>query len=115
MLNYILTGIKQAGEQTLNWSKVHNTMQGEKKHPSNFYKKLCKAFCIYTNIDPKAADTQSTVRLIFIYQSALDIKKRLQRLEGAEEKSLEELVSVCSPYITHTKNIQKTKPRPSVI
>ncbi|KAG6937538.1 hypothetical protein G0U57_009125 [Chelydra serpentina] len=32
------------------------------------------------------------VRLIFISQSAPDIKKRLQRLEGSEGRSLEELV-----------------------
>ncbi|KAG6937051.1 Gag polyprotein [Chelydra serpentina] len=89
-LDYILTGIKQAREQTLDWSKVHNTVQGKEEHPSDFYERLCKAFCIYTNIDPKAADTQSTVRLIFISQSAPDIKKRLQRLKGAEGKSLEE-------------------------
>ncbi|KAG6921376.1 Gag polyprotein, partial [Chelydra serpentina] len=58
---------------------------------------------------PKAADTQSTVRLIFISQSAPDIKKRLQRLEKAEEKSLEELVSVATCVYHTRKNIQKTK------
>ncbi|XP_044839229.1 uncharacterized protein LOC123346087 isoform X2 [Mauremys mutica] len=92
-LTHVLTGIKQAGERTLDSSKVHNTVQGKEEHPSDFYERLCKAFCAFTNIDPKAVDTQSTVRLIFISQSALDIKKRLQQLEGAEGKSLEKLYS----------------------
>uniref|UniRef100_A0A8C3S4Z7 CCHC-type domain-containing protein n=1 Tax=Chelydra serpentina TaxID=8475 RepID=A0A8C3S4Z7_CHESE len=108
-LDYILIGIKQAGERTLDWSKVHNTVQGKEEHPSDFYERLCKAFCIYTNIDPKAADTQSTVRLIFISQSAPDIKKRLQRLEGSEGKSLEELVSVATRVYHTRENIQETK------
>ncbi|KAG6922519.1 polyprotein [Chelydra serpentina] len=108
-LDYILTGIKQAGKRTLDWSKVHNTVQGKEEHPSDFYERLCKAFCIYTNIDPKAADTQSTVRLIFISQSAPDIKKRLQHLKGAEGKSLEELVSVATCVYHTRENIQDTK------
>ncbi|KAG6927813.1 polyprotein [Chelydra serpentina] len=108
-LDYILTGIKQAGERTLDWSKVHNTVQGKEEHPSDFYERLCKAFCIYTNIDPKATDTQSTVRFIFISQSAPDIKKRLQRLEGAEGKSLEELVSVATRVYHTREKIQETK------
>ncbi|XP_050799714.1 uncharacterized protein LOC127046585 [Gopherus flavomarginatus] len=90
-LTHILTGIKQAGKRTLDWSKVHNTVQGKEENPSDFYERLCKAFCTFTNIDPKAANTQSMVRLIFISQSAPNIKKRLQQLEGAERKSLEEL------------------------
>ncbi|XP_044873330.1 uncharacterized protein LOC123370685 isoform X2 [Mauremys mutica] len=92
-LTHVLTGVKQAGERTLDWPKVHNTVQGKEEHPSDFYERLCKAFCTFTNIDPKAADTQSTVRLVFISQSAPDIKQRLQQLEGAEGKSLEELYS----------------------
>ncbi|KAG6924619.1 Gag polyprotein [Chelydra serpentina] len=93
-------------------------MQKKKKHPSDFYKKLYKAFCIYTNIDPKAADTQSTVRLIFISQSAPDIKKQLQRLKEAKKKSLEELVSVATIYKIHKKKYpkdqQETKRDPQV-
>ncbi|XP_065407973.1 uncharacterized protein LOC135980777 [Chrysemys picta bellii] len=108
-LDYILTGIKQAGERTLDWTKVHNTVQGKEEHPSDFYERLCKAFCIHTNIDPKAMDTQSTVRLIFISQSAPDIKKRLQQLEGAEGKSLEELVSVATRVYHTREKVQETK------
>ncbi|KAG6934024.1 pre-gag ORF protein, partial [Chelydra serpentina] len=54
-------------------------------------------------------DTQSTVRLIFISQSAPAIKKRLQRLKGAEGKSLEELVSVATCVYHTRENIQETK------
>lgn len=108
-LTHVLTGIKQAGERTLDWSKVHNIVQGKEEHPSDFYERLCKAFCTFTNIDPKAADIQSTVRLIFISQSVPDIKKWLQQLEGAEGKSLEELVSVAI-RVYHTRDkIQETK------
>uniref|UniRef100_A0A8C4WH73 Core shell protein Gag P30 domain-containing protein n=1 Tax=Gopherus evgoodei TaxID=1825980 RepID=A0A8C4WH73_9SAUR len=38
----ILIGIKQGGKRTLDWSNVHNTVQGKEEHPLNFYERLCK-------------------------------------------------------------------------
>uniref|UniRef100_A0A452GU25 Core shell protein Gag P30 domain-containing protein n=1 Tax=Gopherus agassizii TaxID=38772 RepID=A0A452GU25_9SAUR len=73
------------------------------------FMRLCKAFCTYTNLDPKTVEAQSTVQLIFISQSAPDIKKWLQQLEGSEGKSLEELVSVAACVYNTREKVQETK------
>ena len=51
-----------------------------------------EAFCQYTPYDPSSKEHKATVTVAFIDQASRDIRKRLQRLEGLQDKSLRDLV-----------------------
>ena len=68
--------------------------QGPDESPSAFLEQLMEAFCQYTSYDPSTEEHKATVTIAFIDQAARDIRKKLQRLEGLQDKSLRELVQV---------------------
>ena len=60
-------------------------MQGPNEPPSVFLERLLEAFRRYTPFDPTSEAQKASVALDFIGQSALDIRKKLRRLEGLQE------------------------------
>ena len=67
-------------------------MQGPNEPPSVFLERLLEAFRRYTPFDPTSEAQKASMALAFIGQSALDIRKKLQRLEGLQEAELHDLV-----------------------
>ena len=53
-----------------------------------------ETFCQYTPYDPSSKEHKASVTMAFIDQASRDIRKRLQRLEGLQDKSLRDLVQV---------------------
>jgi hypothetical protein len=53
-----------------------------------------EAFHQYTPYDPPSKEHKDTVTIAFIDQASRNIKKKLQRLEGLQDKSLRDLVQV---------------------
>lgn len=51
-----------------------------------------EAYRRYTPFDPTSEEHQAAVAMAFIGQSASDIKKKLQRLEGLQDYTLQDLV-----------------------
>ena len=47
---------------------------------------------MYTPFDPSSPEHRGNVSMAFIGQSALDIRNKLQRLEGLQDYSLQELM-----------------------
>lgn len=54
--------------------------------------RLLEGFRMYTPFDPEALEHKATVAMAFIDQAALDIKGKLQRLDGIQTYGLQELV-----------------------
>ncbi|KAK1345518.1 LOW QUALITY PROTEIN: hypothetical protein QTO34_007976 [Cnephaeus nilssonii] len=90
----LLRGIQAAARKPTNLSKVTETVQGPNESPTAFLERLCEAYRVYTPIDPDAPDNQQAINVVIVSQSAPDIRKKLQTLEGFEGKSLSELVEV---------------------
>ncbi|XP_014391752.1 PREDICTED: uncharacterized protein LOC106725385 [Myotis brandtii] len=59
--------------------------------PTVMRKRLCEANRLYTPIDPDAPENWPAVNIAFVSQSAPDIRKKLQKLEGFKGKVLSEL------------------------
>lgn len=53
-----------------------------------------EAFCQFTPYDPSSEEHKTMVMVTFIDQLSQDIRKKLQKLEGLQDKSLRELVQV---------------------
>jgi hypothetical protein len=67
-------------------------MQGPTKPPSVFLERLMEAYRHYTPFVPISEGQQAAVAMAFIGQSASDIKRKLQRLEGLHAMAIQDLV-----------------------
>jgi hypothetical protein len=70
-----------------------------------------EAFHYYTYLDPKETENSNIVGIAFINQSALDIRRRLHKLENLGKESLRDLVEVSEKvfHIRETKDEKKIK------
>ena len=60
-------------------------MQGLTEPPLVFLERLMEAFRRFTPFDPTSEAQKASVALAFIRQSAPDVRKKLQKLEGLQE------------------------------
>ena len=88
----LVAGLKGAGRQPTNLAKVREVLQGEREPPAVFLERVMEAYRRYTPFDPASEGQQAAVAMAFIGQSAADIRRRLQRLEGLQTLSLQNLV-----------------------
>lgn len=88
----LVAGLKGAARRPTNLAKVREVLQGPAEPPSVFLERLMEAYRRYTPFDPSSEGQQAAVAMAFIGQSASDIKKKLQRLEGLQDYTLRDLV-----------------------
>lgn len=91
---WILFGFRHAMPKAINWSKLYEVKQEPHETPTAFVERLRAAARRYTNIDPEKPEEAVQLASIFIGNSAPDIRKKLQKLEGAESRDLGELLQV---------------------
>ncbi|KAA5736463.1 hypothetical protein F3G21_21630, partial [Acinetobacter baumannii] len=60
--------------------------------PSAFLERLKEAYRRYTPYDPEDPGQETNVSMSFIWQSAPDIERKLERLEDLKSKTLGDLV-----------------------
>ncbi|XP_054951549.1 chromobox protein homolog 5 isoform X2 [Pan paniscus] len=80
----LLAGLKGAGKRPTNLAKVRTITQEKNESPAAFMERLLEGFRMYTPFDPEAPEHKATVAMSFIDQAALDIKSKLQRLDGIQ-------------------------------
>ena len=66
--------------------------QGPEETPVAFLERLMEAFRMYTPFDPSSLEHRGNVSMAFIGQSAPDNRNKLQRLEGLQDYSLQDLM-----------------------
>ena len=69
------------------------------------------AFRQYTPMDPEAADTRSALMMHFINQSAPDIRKKLQKIDGLGEKSIQDLMEVAEKVYNIREKFEEKQTR----
>lgn len=88
----LVAGLRGAARRPTNLAKVREVIQGATEPPSVFLERLMEAFRRYTPFDPTSEGQRASVAMAFIGQSALDIKRKLQRVEGLQDYTLQDLV-----------------------
>lgn len=76
----------------MNWSKLYEVKQDSTESPTTFMEQLKVTARKYTNLDPEKPEDTVQLETIFIGQSAPDIGKKLQKLEGAQSHDLGKLL-----------------------
>ncbi|XP_044840050.1 uncharacterized protein LOC123346638 [Mauremys mutica] len=90
----IVEGMRRCIRKTPNWAKLYNIRQEKSENPAAFYERLCNTCKRYTDLDPEDANGKRVLIPLFIGQSYEDIRKKLQKLEGALGKNIEELLEI---------------------
>jgi isopropylmalate/homocitrate/citramalate synthase len=90
----LLMRVQAAAQKPTNLSKVSEVIQGPDESHAAFLERLLEAYRTYTPINPEAAENRREINIAFTSQSAPDIRKKLQKLEGFEGKLLSELVEI---------------------
>jgi hypothetical protein len=88
----LVAGLKGAARRPTNLAKVREVLQGPVEPPSVFLEWLMEAYRRYTPFDPSSEGQQAAIVMAFIGQSAPNIKRKLQRLEGLQDYTLRDLV-----------------------
>nr|AAA46509.1 gag protein [Murine leukemia virus] len=88
----LLAGLQNAGRSPTNLAKVKGITQGPSESPSAFLERLKEAYRRYTPYDPEDPGQETNVSMSFIWQSAPDIGRKLERLEDLKSKTLGDLV-----------------------
>jgi hypothetical protein len=104
------SGLKGVARCPTNLAKVRELMQGPTEPPSVFLERLMKAYRRYTPFDPTSDGQQATVAMAFLGQSASDIKRKLQRLEGLHTMALQDLAKEAEK-VYHKRETEEKKKR----
>lgn len=104
----LLRGLQGAARKPTNLSKVSES-------PAVFLERLLEAYCLFTPINLEAPENRRAINIAFVTQSAPDIRKKLQKIEGFEGKNLSELVEIAQrvfnnrddPETANTKRMTK--------
>lgn len=104
----LVAGLKGAARRPTNLAKVREVLQGPAEPPSVFLERLMEAYRRYTPFDPSSEGQQAAVAMAFIGQSASDIKRKLQRLEGLQDYTLRDLVKEAEK-VYHKRETEEEK------
>ncbi|XP_045852795.1 LOW QUALITY PROTEIN: uncharacterized protein LOC123936057 [Meles meles] len=88
----LIAGLHNAGSCPINLAQVRQITQGPEESPTAFLERLKEAYRRYTPFDPDSNEQRGNVSMTFIWQSAPDIRNKLQRLENLQDFSLQDLL-----------------------
>ena len=78
----------------MNMAKPTEIIQKETESPSEFYKKLCEAYRLYTPIDLEAARFQMIVNTGFVYQAHPNIRRKPQKVDRLLAMTHSQLIEI---------------------
>ncbi|XP_017670586.1 PREDICTED: uncharacterized protein LOC108497467 [Lepidothrix coronata] len=90
--DWVLYGFRHVIPKAVNWSKVDEVKQDRNESPTDFLNRLKEVIRKYTGIDTESGFGEKYLVYLFIYQSADDIRKKLQKVGG--RKDIGELLDI---------------------
>ncbi|XP_041488295.1 uncharacterized protein LOC121433787 [Microtus oregoni] len=88
----LIVGLRGAARRPTNLAQIKQVIQGNEETPSAFLERLKDAYRMYTPYDPEDPGQATSVSMSFIWQSSLDIRSKLQRLEGLQGYTIQDLL-----------------------
>ena len=88
----LMAGLRAAARKPINLAKVNLVRQEPTESPSAFLERLMEGFRQYTPMDPQAEESCATILLVFVNQEAPNIRRKLQKIEGLREQTIQDLL-----------------------
>nr|XP_045011485.1 uncharacterized protein LOC123462302 [Jaculus jaculus] len=96
----LIAGLHGAGHHPTNLAKVKQVIQKPDESPAAFLERIKEAYRMYTPYDPEDPNQGVNVSMTFIWQSAPDIRNKLQRLDNLQGQSLQDLLKEAEKIFT---------------
>lgn len=87
-------------------NKVAETLQRKDENPGDFYERLCEAYRICP-FNPESLENQRMINMAFVCQSAGDMKRKLQKLEGFTGMNISQLLEVVNKVYVNREAVSK--------
>ncbi|XP_055458886.1 uncharacterized protein LOC129673212 [Psammomys obesus] len=88
----LIAGLRGAARHPTNLAQVKLVTQKPEESPSAFLERLKGAYRMYTPYNPEDPGQATNIAMSFIWQSAPDIRKKLERLENLRESTVQDLL-----------------------
>ncbi|TRZ07233.1 hypothetical protein HGM15179_018612 [Zosterops borbonicus] len=88
--NIIIQGIREAVPRGQNISKAFNECQGKEESPTEWIERLRQSLQIYSGTDPNSPVGEVLLKTQFVAKSWEDIRRKLEKIDGWQDKSLQE-------------------------
>ena len=87
-----MAGLQVTARKPTNLAKVNLVRQEPTESPAAFLERLMEAFRQYIPMDPQAEESLAAVLLAFVNQEIPDIRRKLQKIEGLGEQTIQDLL-----------------------
>lgn len=88
----IITRIREAVPKSQNFTMAFEVQQNREESPNEFLERLRDRMRKYSGTNPEDPAAQRLLKVNSVTKAWPDVQKRLQKIEGWSEKSLEELL-----------------------
>uniref|UniRef100_A0A674GP49 CCHC-type domain-containing protein n=1 Tax=Taeniopygia guttata TaxID=59729 RepID=A0A674GP49_TAEGU len=110
--NMVIQGIRGAVPRGQNISKALGECQGKDETPTDWLERLRKSLQMYSGTDPDSPVGTVLLKTQFVAKSWEDIRKKLEKIDNWQEKSLQELLREAQKvYMRRDEEKQKTQAR----
>ena len=107
----LMAGLRAAARELTNLAKVNLVRQEPTESPSAFLEKLMEAFRQYTPMDPQAEESRAAVLLAFVNQAAPGIRRKLQKIAGLGEQTIQDLLKAAEKVFNNRETPEERKKR----
>ena len=107
----LMAGLRAAARKPTNLAKVNLVRQEPTESPSAFLERLMEAFRQYTPMDPQAEEARAAVLLAFVNQAAPDINRKLQKIEGLGEQTIQDLLKAAEKVFNNRETSEEREER----
>ena len=107
----LMAGLRAAARKPTNLAKVNLVRQEPTESPSAFLERLMEAFRQYTPMDPQAEESRAAVLLTFVNQAAPDIRRKLQKIEGLIEQTIQDLLKAAEKVFNNRETPEEREER----
>ena len=107
----LMAGLRATARKPTNLVKVNLVRQEPPESRSAFLERLMEAFRQYTPMDPQAEDSRAAVLLAFVNQAAPDIRRKLQKIEGLREQTIQDLLKAAEKAFNNRETPEEREER----
>ena len=107
----LMAGLRATARKPTNLAKVNLVRQEPTESPAAFLERLMEAFRQYTPMDPQAEESRAAVLLAFVNQAAPDIRRKLQKIEGLGEQTIQDLLKAAEKVFNNRETPEEREER----
>uniref|UniRef100_A0A8I3VVU3 Core shell protein Gag P30 domain-containing protein n=1 Tax=Callithrix jacchus TaxID=9483 RepID=A0A8I3VVU3_CALJA len=107
MVSCLVEGLKRAAYKAVNYGKLKETVQGKHENPAQFMVCLGEMLRCFTVLDPERPEGCLILNMHFITQSALDIRKKLQKLDAGPPTPQQDFINFAFKVFSNREETAK--------